>query len=103
MLGPEGDVWSIGCFFFELLTGEFLFLDTDWCRFYARISDPKEELITKKDMNMLPNDEKFVTFLKFVLQREYRIRPNFQQVIAKFDEMFPDARKGELPKIVSRS
>jgi hypothetical protein len=32
--GPPSDVWSIGCLFFELLTGEYLFVDTDWNRFF---------------------------------------------------------------------
>jgi serine/threonine protein kinase len=25
------DVWSIGCLFYELLTGEYLFYDQDYC------------------------------------------------------------------------
>jgi serine/threonine protein kinase len=32
------DVWALGCLFFELLTGEFLFYDTDWVRFFIRVT-----------------------------------------------------------------
>lgn len=32
------DMWSLGCLFYELLTGEFLFHDTDWVRFFIRVT-----------------------------------------------------------------
>ncbi len=32
------DVWSLGCLFYELLTGEFLFYDEDNARFFARVT-----------------------------------------------------------------
>jgi serine/threonine protein kinase len=28
------DIWALGCLFFEILTGEFLFYNTDWISFY---------------------------------------------------------------------
>jgi serine/threonine protein kinase len=31
------DVWSLGCLFYELLTGEFLFYDDDWVRLYSHL------------------------------------------------------------------
>lgn len=32
------DVWSVGCLFYELLTGDFLFFDEDAARFFARVT-----------------------------------------------------------------
>lgn len=96
--GPASDIWSIGCLFFELVTGEFLFLDQDWSRFFLRITNPSQPLLTDKNKEMLGNP-KFVSFLEFVLQRSVRHRPNMKQVTVKFDEMFPDAMKGPLPEL----
>ena len=31
------DIWSVGCLFYELLTGEFLLYDPDYCTFFVRI------------------------------------------------------------------
>lgn len=95
--GPESDIWSIGCLFFELMTGEFLFVDSDWSRFFLRITDPKKSLLTEESKTLLDHNEKYISFLEFVLQRSVRHRPNLKQVIVKFDEMFPHAMNGPLP------
>ena len=95
--GPASDVWSIGCLFYELVTGEFLFVDTDWSRFFMRVTDPKEALIPPKCMKLLPKDVRFSGFLEFVLQRSVHRRPNLPQVIKKFDDYFPDAMDSPLP------
>ncbi|EAY17844.1 CAMK family protein kinase [Trichomonas vaginalis G3] len=96
--GPASDVWSIGCLFYELLTGEFLFVDNDWSRFFLRITDPNQPLITEKDIKRLPNDVRLVPFIEFILKRSERHRPNIQQIITKFDEMFPEAMSYPLPR-----
>jgi serine/threonine protein kinase len=31
--GPASDIWSVGCSFDELLTGEYLFTDSNWSHF----------------------------------------------------------------------
>lgn len=36
------DIWSLGCLFYELLTGDFLFYDNDWVRFFIRVTSPQE-------------------------------------------------------------
>lgn len=101
--GPASDVWSIGCLFFELIAGEFLFIDTDWSRFFLRITNPEEPILTEEKLIMLPNDPRYKTFIEFVLQRNVTRRPNLQQVINKFDEIFPDASQASLPKIEKKS
>ncbi|OHT08162.1 hypothetical protein TRFO_23449 [Tritrichomonas foetus] len=97
--GPASDIWSIGCLFFELMTGDFLFLDSDWSRFFLRITDPKKKLLNEENLAALDHNQKYISFLEFVLQRSVRHRPDLQQVIVKFDEMFPDAMNGPLPKL----
>jgi serine/threonine protein kinase len=96
--GPASDVWSIGCLFFELMTGEFLFLDTDWSRFYLRITDSTNQLITLQNKEALGSEE-YCKFLEFVLQRSVAQRPDLNEVIVRFDEMFPNATKGDLPQL----
>lgn len=36
--GPASDVWSAACCLYELLTGDILFFDSDWIRFYIRVT-----------------------------------------------------------------
>jgi serine/threonine protein kinase len=96
--GPESDVWSIGCLFFELLTGSFLFLDPDWSHFFLRITNHNTPLLTPEDKATIGND-KLCQFLEFVLQRSVRHRPNLREVIVRFDEMFPLATNGDLPHL----
>ena len=98
--GPASDIWSIGCLFFELLTGEFLFVDSDWSRFFLRVTDPKEEILTPQKLKMLPNEPRYVQFISFILQRSVRTRPDLNQVLKKFDEMFPDASDAPLPTLI---
>jgi hypothetical protein len=38
--------------------------------------------------------------LEFVLQRSVAQRPYLNEVIVRFDEMFPGAIKGELPMLI---
>ena len=97
--GPASDVWSIGCLFYELITGEYLFADNDWSRFFMRITSNDKQLLTEESLKNLPNDPRYKNFLEFILQRNVRRRPSLQQVISKFDEMFPDASKSPLPTI----
>ena len=98
--GPESDIWSIGCLFFELLTGHFLFATTDWSFFYTRVTSegPVLEEKDRKELNDLgcKNGE---AFLEFVLKRSVITRPNLEQIIVKFDELFPEAKEAPLPQI----
>ena len=36
--GSSSDVWSAACFLYELLTGDILFFDSDWIRFFIRVT-----------------------------------------------------------------
>jgi serine/threonine protein kinase len=95
--GPACDVWSIGCLFYELFTGRYLFADSNWSRFFHRITEGNQLLLTETNRKELPKDPRFSRFLESVLQRDRRARPSLGQIISKFDEMFPEARKFTLP------
>jgi serine/threonine protein kinase len=90
--GPANDIWSVGCLFYELLAGEYLFTDSNWSRFFMRITEKSEPLILEENRKRMPDEPRFCQFLEFVLQRRVRSRPSLEQVIAKFDEMFPEGR-----------
>ena len=100
--GPASDVWSIGCLFFELLTGEFLFVDQDWSRFFLRVTDENQPILRDEDKKKLPNDPRIIQFIEFVLKRSVRHRPDIQQVIVKYDEIFPEAHTYQLPKFTHK-
>lgn len=81
------DVWAVGCLIYELLTGEFLFYDDDWIRFFIRVTSdntmedmlPPERLIP---LRALKGGEHLVEFFYSIFIREPRRRPSLE-VVAK--------------------
>jgi serine/threonine protein kinase len=71
------DIWSLGCLFFELLTGEFLFYDDDWVKFFLRVTQGTEVLTADKQA-LLDNNPDLIRFFNFILQRKQQYRPSIQ-------------------------
>jgi hypothetical protein len=63
--------------FFELLTGEFLFYDDDWVKFFLRVTQGTEVLTADKQA-MLDNNPDLIRFFNFILQRKQQYRPSIQ-------------------------
>src|SRR5689334_12629306 len=76
--------WSLGCLFFELLTGQFLFADNDWVRFFIRVTSTVGELIPAEKRAMVNNNPVILNFLSSVLVRKANVRPSLDSVIARF-------------------
>ena len=93
------DVWSLGCLFFELVAGRFLFNadNAEWTRFFLRVTreDAGEELLRDEDRESLGQDQEVVKFLEFVLVRDPMRRPQLNDVITRFDRAF-----GPFPKVL---
>ena len=102
------DIWSLGCLFFELLTGEFLFdePDGDWISFYNKVTNPCEDLIDASARKALCHCDELIDFLRFLLVRDPRRRPEIQSVVRKFQQLYLQALNRlteesfvEIPKI----
>jgi hypothetical protein len=81
------DIWSLGCLFFELLTGEFLFTDSDWLAFYYKLNDTKVELVDGPARDRLNNMPDLVDFLNFSLVRDPSQRATITGLISRLDAM----------------
>lgn len=64
------DIWSVGCLFYELLTGEFLLYHPDWAHFFVRVISHTQELIPKEKLDAIDNNQYIKDFLKFILIRD---------------------------------
>ena len=51
--GPPADVWALGCLLYELLTGDFLFYDPDWIRFFVRLAQPGQVCLPPSALPLL--------------------------------------------------
>jgi hypothetical protein len=66
------------------LTGEFLFYDQDWVRFFIRITVPGQELIPPEKQAKFNDIPPIMDFFEFLFTRDPAYRPNIHDVIKKF-------------------
>ena len=81
------DMWSVGCLFYELLTGEFLLYHPDFAHFYVRVVNSTQELISQANLEQTGNNQYIRDFLKFTLIRDQRLRPSIDKVIKRFEHI----------------
>ncbi|CAD8067421.1 unnamed protein product [Paramecium sonneborni] len=83
----SSDVWSLGCLLFEILTGELLFYKKEWVQFYLQVTQPTEQLISEDKQQLLGNNFYIIDFLKYVLVRDQKHRPNIESVQKRFEHV----------------
>eukprot|EP01087_Luapelamoeba_hula_P014048 TRINITY_DN4056_c1_g1_i1.p1 TRINITY_DN4056_c1_g1~~TRINITY_DN4056_c1_g1_i1.p1 ORF type:complete len:3194 (-),score=531.19 TRINITY_DN4056_c1_g1_i1:7-9588(-) len=102
--GRASDVWAIGCMFYELLTGEFLFKDSDWVKFFVRVTYPNQELISQQRRELIDNNEHLLKFFKWLFIHNPSLRPTLDDVISKFQLLMAHpGMQGSTPAVTGSS
>eukprot|EP00347_Sterkiella_histriomuscorum_P005241 403357349 len=81
------DIWSAGCMFYELLTGQILFYNADYFAFLNRVTRPSEALFTQDKLENINNNVYLIDFLKYMLVRDPRMRPSIDNVVKRFEHV----------------
>lgn len=81
------DIWSAGCLFYEILTGEILFYDKDYPAFLQRVTKHTEPLFTPERLDLINNNVYLIDFLKYILVRDPRLRPSIDNVVKRFEHV----------------
>jgi serine/threonine protein kinase len=83
------DNWSLGCLFFELLTGKFLFYDPDWMKFFVRVANKDQELLTAANKADLNQNALLIEFIISILVRNPFHRPTVDHIMTKLKHLIP--------------
>ena len=83
----SSDVWSIVCLLYELVTGEFLFYDDDWVRFFMRVTNPGVDLLSPANEEALRDYPDLLHFFQLTLVRDPVRRPTLTGIAILFDKL----------------
>ena len=85
------DAWSATCLLYEILTGDYLFFDDDWIRFFIRVTGGAgEQMIAPERLApllQLPGGDQLVEFFHQSLVRDPLRRPTLHDLAARWDSV----------------
>ena len=85
----QSDVWSLGCLFYELLTGDMLFDTEDYIYFHIRLTRNDLPLFTDDKLEKIktPHNVYLIDFLKYMLVKDQHLRPTIDNVLKRFEHV----------------
>lgn len=87
--GIWSDAWSLGCLFFELITGEAIFDDSDYSEFHTRLTTSSRTLIDASKVQMIPEKirEPCLICLSYLLVRNPSLRAPLHAVVSWIEQL----------------
>ncbi|CAE8681072.1 unnamed protein product, partial [Polarella glacialis] len=98
----SADMWSVGCLFFELFTGRFLFQDYDFASHWACTTGKDGgDVLNEVNERRLGGKGPLVEFLRYLLAPSPERRPNIEAALKKFDAAAAEALRGTGREVAS--
>lgn len=96
------DIWSLGCIFFEVLTGRFLFQDYDFGTHWACITGKSnEDVVNEDNVRRLGGSAPLIEYIRYLLVRDPLKRPTIEAAMKKFETIAIDALAGTGREVAS--